>query len=94
MYNLQDKKNVIYLIKCPCNTWITEHRSAIKRNDVTSPASRHFNDKHKGASIFFIGIESVKTNGRGGNRNTIRKKSEAFWIYYLKSLFPSGLNKE
>lgn len=57
---------------------ITEHRSAIKGNDVTSPASRHFNDKHKGASIFFIGIESVKTNGRGGNRNTIREKERDF----------------
>ncbi len=45
-------------------------------------------------SSFLLGIEKVKQNSRGGNIGSIRKKREAFWIFYLKSLFPKGMNKD
>lgn len=99
-------KNVIYMIHCPCNKIyigetsrplkdrINEHRSSIKRNDLTSPVARHFNVKHPNSPLFFLGIEAIKLNQRGGNINFIWKKREAFWIFRFKSLHPRGMNED
>ncbi len=76
---------MIYIIQCPCNKTyvgetsrslkerITEHRRAINRKECN----------HKILSVFFLGIEKVKQNSRGGNIDCIRKKQEAIWIFFI-----------
>ncbi len=98
---------MIYIIQCPCNKIhvgetshslkerITGHRSAIHRKDLKSPVARQVcKCNHKMSSFFLLGIEKIKQNSRGGNIGSIRKKREAFWIFYLKSLFPKGMNND
>ncbi len=46
------------------------------------------------SSFFFLGIEKINQNSRGDNIDCIRKKREAFWSFYLKSLFPNGMNED
>lgn len=71
---------------------INEHRSSIKRNDLTSPVARHLNDKHHNSPLFFLGINVLKLSQRGGNINFMQKNREAFWISRFKSLHPRGMN--
>ncbi len=89
--------NVIYIIRCPCNKMhvgetsrslkerITEHRSAINRKDPKSPVARHFCEcNHNMSSFFFLGIEKINQNSRGGNIDCIRKKREAFGLFLFE----------
>lgn len=99
--------NVVYLIRCPCGLAyvgktsrqlkqrISEHKSSIRRNDRDYPVAVHFNDfKHDISAFRFIGIEKVSLPKRGGNIDILLKQREAYWIYTLQTLSPSGLNDE
>ena len=99
--------HVIYLLFCPCNKQyigqtsrklkirLNEHRSSIKRADITSPVARHFSDLgHKVDDLKCIGIEKVWLNRRGGNHERLLLQRECYWIHTLKTLFPMGMNEE
>ncbi|KAL2099357.1 hypothetical protein ACEWY4_005837 [Coilia grayii] len=99
--------NVIYMIKCPCGqayvgktcrtlkTRISEHRSNIRNNNEKSPLAVHFKKLgHTLSSLRFIGIEQVKTHRRGGDTENQLLKRECFWIHFLQTLAPKGLNEE
>ena len=42
----------------------------------------------------FQGIESVNPLERGGDRDRLLLQREAFWIHFLNTEFPKGLNEE
>ena len=97
----------VYMLKCCCGycyvgktkrelrTRITEHKSNIRNNDVKSPVARHFNEAgHTACDLRFQGIELVKPLKRGGNREKLLLQREAYWIYFLQSEYPKGLNEE
>ncbi len=76
-------------------TRTVEHMSAIRRQDHTSPVFRHFESaKHSFYDFKFLGIERVLLHRRGGNRDRKLLQREAFWIFELRSLIPTGLNEE
>lgn len=99
--------HVIYMLRCPCGLSyvgkttrklkqrISEHKSTIRRNDRDYPVAIHFNDrKHDISSLRFYGIEQVRMPPRGGDRDLLLKRREAFWIFTLNTLAPKGLNDE
>ena len=74
---------------------INEHKSNIRNKDEKSPVARHFNEAgHTVCDLRFQGIEVVKPIKRGGNREKLLLQREAYWIHYLKTEFPKGLNEE
>jgi len=76
-------------------TRIVEHISAFRRRDHSSPFFCHFESaKHYFSDFKFLGIERVLLHRRGGNRDRKFLQREAFWIFELKSLTPTGLNEE
>ena len=100
-------KFVVYMLKCPCGlcyvgktkrelkTRIGEHKSNIRNHDEKSPVARHFNDKgHTVSSLRFQGIEVVSTPRRGGDREKLLLRREAWWIDHLRTEFPYGMNEE
>ncbi len=69
--------------------------SAIRRQDHTSLVFCHFESaKHYFSDFKFLSIERVLLHRRGGNRDRKVLQREAFWIFELKSLTPTGLNEE
>lgn len=100
-------KYVVYLLKCPCNlyyvgktkcelkTRICEHKCSIRNNDEKSSVARHFNShKHTLSDLHYMGIETVSMPHRGGKRDKILLQRETYWIHYLDTLIPKGLNEE
>ena len=100
-------KNVIYLLKCPCNlyyvgktkrelkTRICEHKCSIRRQDIKSSVARHFNShNHTPADLRYMGIEVVSTPPRGGDKEKFLLQRECFYIHFLDTLEPRGLNEE
>ena len=98
---------IVYLLKCCCGyayvgktkrelrTRITEHKSNIRNKDEKSPVARHFTTAgHTVCDLKFQGIEHVKPINRGGNRDKLLLQREAFYIHYLQTEFPRGLNEE
>lgn len=97
-------KNVIYLLRCPCDKVyvgkttrslkqrISEHKSSIRRADLNYPVACHFIEcAHPVSSLRFQGIEQV-TLSRGGNIDKVLCQRELFWIHTLDALHPKGLN--
>ncbi|OCT71737.1 hypothetical protein XELAEV_18034715mg [Xenopus laevis] len=71
---------------------ISQHRFSINLGNATIPVSKHFLEKgHTSDQLKKMVLESVPT---GGNRELKLKKREVLWINRLKSLYPSGLNKD
>ena len=100
-------KYVVYMLKCPCGLCyigktkrelklrISEHKSNIRNNDERSPVARHFNEKgHKVCSLRFQGIEMVAPLRRGGDRDNLLLRKEAWHIHHLETEHPKGLNEE
>ena len=74
---------------------ITEHKSNIRTKDIKSPIARHFNSiGHDICTLKFQGIELVNLLRRGGDRDKLLLKREAFWIHKLNTVYPKGLNEE
>lgn len=99
--------HIVYLLKCPCNlyyvgktkrllkTRICEHKSSIRNCDEKSSVARHFNQlKHNTTDLKYMGIEVVETPRRGGDRDNLLLKREAYWIHTLDTLIPRGMNEE
>lgn len=50
---------------------LSEHKSAIRQKDETSPAAKHFIERSHNVPAFrWIGIEKVIVNRRGGDLHT------------------------
>lgn len=99
--------HVIYMLKCPCGkayvgkttralkTRIAEHRSTIRNGDEKSPVAVHFKQaKHNVSSLRYLGIEKVHYPRRGGDIDNLLLKREVWWIDYLKTMAPVGLNED
>lgn len=100
-------KSVIYLITCPCGlsyvgktsrelkTRIAEHHSTIRCKNLNYPVAAHFLEhNHPFSSFRYIGIENVSLPRRGGDLEMLLAKRENFYIHFLKTLTPHGLNTE
>ena len=101
-------EGIIYMIRCErCNmayigkstralkTRITEHRSAIRRKDPSSPVAVHFaSPGHDESSFSYMGIEAVKRPRRGGDLDNLLLKRELFWLFTLNTLEPNGMNQD
>lgn len=99
--------HAIYILICPCGILyvgqtkhnlklrIAEHKAAVRNNNLDYAIARHYTEKiHSSvASIRFIDIERVLPNPRGCN--IVRKllKREAFCIYEMSNIEPSGMNE-
>ena len=99
--------HVIYLIRCPCGlayvgkttraiqTRISEHRSTIRTGDERSPVAAHFKQAgHNVSALRYIGVERVNKPPRGGDQDKRLLQRETFWIHYLNTMSPHGLNEE
>ncbi|KAL7382988.1 hypothetical protein ABVT39_002950 [Epinephelus coioides] len=74
---------------------LNEHRSSIKRADMTSTVARHFCEHgHIVKDLKCIGIEKVVLNRRGGDQEKRLLQRECAWIHKLKTLVPSGMNED
>ena len=74
---------------------ITEHKAAIRHNNMDYAIARHYKEQNHGAatSLKFIGIEKIEPNPRGGNLINQLLRREAYWIFELKTIEPFGLNE-
>ena len=100
--------HVVYLLKCPCGMAyigqtkrplkirIGEHKTAIRTGNLEYAMARHYKQANHGspASLRFWGIEKVSSSARGGDIIKKLLRREAYWIYTLNTLEPSGLNEE
>lgn len=99
--------HVVYLIRCPCGlayvgkttrplrTRMSEHRSSIRTEDERSPVAAHFKRAgHAVSALRYIGVERVDQSPRGGDRDKKLLQRETFWIYFLNTLSPHGLNED
>ncbi|CAJ0968348.1 unnamed protein product, partial [Ranitomeya imitator] len=95
---------VMYLIKCPCGLLyigettqpvrdrISKHKSTIRCSNLLLPIPYHFHTQgHSVSQLKYQVIDHVPPPRRGGDRITLLKKKEAFWIHTLESLSPKGL---
>ena len=72
---------------------ISEHKNSIRNKDKRSPVARLFNSPGHGlCRIWFMGIEAVRPLLRGGDRKGKLLQREAYWIHYLQTEYPGGLN--
>ena len=96
---------VVYYIYCCCGLGyvgqtkrqlkqrIAEHRSAIRRQDMSSPIAAHFIEAgHSISSLRYTGIEHVSLSRRGGDLERQLLRREAYWMYFLNTRAPFGLN--
>ncbi|CAJ0949522.1 unnamed protein product [Ranitomeya imitator] len=97
----------VYLIKCPCGllyvgettqpvkSRISKHKSTIRCKNLLLPLPSHFIEKgHNLSQLKFQIIEHVTPLRRGGDRITMLKRREAYWIHELNTLSPKGLNRD
>ena len=74
---------------------INEHKSAIRRKDPKSAVARHFADgNHSITDLDFCGIDLITPSRRGGNTDKFLLQCECRYIYYMKTLYPNGMNEE
>lgn len=98
---------VVYIIRCPCGLLyvgettqrvkdrISKHKSTIRCENLLLPIPAHFKSaKQSIAQLRFQVVEQVPLPRRGGNRVTLLKKRESYWIHELKTIQPFGLNRE
>ena len=98
-----DSMNVIYLIKCPCGlayigqtsrklkVRISEHKSNIRRNVLTSTLAKHWNASGHSIPQFRFQILEVLPSDTPDLHNRLLRR-EIHWIYLLDTLQPRGLN--
>ncbi|CAJ0946009.1 unnamed protein product, partial [Ranitomeya imitator] len=102
-----DLNFIVYLLKCPCGLLyvgettqsvkdrISKHKSTIRCKNLLLPIPHHFLSKgHSVSQLRFQVIEQVTPPRCGGNRISILKQREAFWIHKLNALTPKGLNRD
>ncbi|CAJ0955650.1 unnamed protein product [Ranitomeya imitator] len=98
---------VVYAIKCPCGMiyvgettqavkdLISHHKSDIRCKKNHLPVPYHFNTAgHSIAQLRFFVLEQVSMNRRGGDVTQKLLAREAYWIHFLQSMEPRGLNRD
>ncbi|OCT74341.1 hypothetical protein XELAEV_18033310mg [Xenopus laevis] len=99
-------KFAIHVVTCLCGliytgettqmvkSHISQQRLSINLGNTTLPMSKHFLEKgHTVHQLRFFLLETVPPLERGGDRELNLKRGAVWWINKLKSLYPSGLNK-
>lgn len=102
-----DSRFVVYILKCPCGLLyvgetsmrmkdrLSKHKSTIRKQNLLLPIPLHFYDKkHNISQLRYQIIEGVSLPRRGGDRNKLLLKREAYWIHRLQTMEPRGLNRE
>ncbi|CAJ0968550.1 unnamed protein product [Ranitomeya imitator] len=102
-----NSKQVIYAIKCPCGKIyvgetmqtikdrISHHKSDIRCGKNYLPIPYHFQEAgHSVTQLRFLVLEQVNLSRRGGDINKQLLRREAYWIHFLQSLEPKGLNRD
>ncbi|OCT74377.1 hypothetical protein XELAEV_18033352mg [Xenopus laevis] len=100
-------KYVIYALTCPCGfiyigettqmvkSRISQHKSSINLGNMRLPVSKHFLEAGHGADqLKYMVLEGIPPLKFGGNRELKLKQREVWWIHRLKTLAPSGLNRD
>ena len=95
------------MLTCPCGKAyigktsrelkhrISEHRSSIRTGNITSPVAQHFVQyNHPVSSLRYTAVQKVNQSNRGGDFENALLRREAFWISYLNTLSPNGLNMD
>lgn len=49
---------------------------------------------HLVSQLKYMVVEGINKNRRGGNRELLLRKSEVYWILFLDTLHPRGLNTD
>ena len=76
-------------------TRISDHRSTIGTGDERSPVASHFGQAgHNVSALRYVGVEHVNSPPRGGDHGKRLLQRETFWIYFLNTMSPNGLNEE
>ena len=76
-------------------TRITEHRSNIRTGDERNPVAAHFKKAgHNLNNLRYVGVEKVEKPPRGGDLDRLLLQRETYWIYFLNTMSPDGLNEE
>ena len=76
-------------------TRISEHRSNIRCGDERNPVALHFKQAgHNISTLRYVGIEKVEKPPRGGNVERRLLQREMFYIHFLNTMAPQGLNEE
>lgn len=96
---------VIYAIKCPCGLVyvgettqkvkdrIARHKYSIRDKLTRLPLARHFVEYgHNASQLKYMVLEGIEKNRRGGNREITLRKREVYWIHFLNTIAPYGLN--
>ncbi|CAJ0965045.1 unnamed protein product [Ranitomeya imitator] len=74
---------------------ISKHKSTIRCKNLLLPIPSHFIEKgHNVSQLKFQIIEQITPPRRGGDRVSILKYREAYWIHELNTLHPRGLNRD
>ncbi|CAJ0918932.1 unnamed protein product [Ranitomeya imitator] len=96
-----DSKQVVYAIKCPCGMIyavkdrISHHKSDIRCKKNHLPVPYNFNTAgHSIAQLQFFVLEQISMNRRGGDVTQKILAREAYWIHFLQSMEPRGLNRD
>lgn len=97
---------VIYCVSCPCErlyvgktermlrTRMSEHRSNIRNKKENAPMVKHcVSYGHSCDEIRFWGLEIVKKSIRGGNWSKTLLQREQWWLYFLDTDGPNGMNE-
>ncbi|OCT89505.1 hypothetical protein XELAEV_18018126mg [Xenopus laevis] len=100
-------KYVIYALTCPCGfiyigettqmvkSRISQHKSSINLGNIRLPVSKHFLEAGLVADqLKYMVLEGIPPLKFGGNRELKLKQREVWWIHRLKTLAPSGLNRD
>ena len=72
-------------------TRISERRSTIRTGGERSPVASHLN--HAGHNVSALRYV-VNSPPRGGDHGKRLLQRETFWIYFLNTMSPNGLNEE
>ena len=98
----------VYLLTCPCGKAyvgqtkrqlkirISEHKTAIRTGNLDYAMAKHYAEAQHGgpSSLRFIGIERILPPPRGGDILKKLAQHEMYWIDFLNSMNPNGLNDD
>ncbi|OCT72918.1 hypothetical protein XELAEV_18035900mg [Xenopus laevis] len=74
---------------------ISQHKSSINLGNMRLPVSKHFLEAgHVADQLKYMVLEGIPPLKFGGNRELKLKQREVWWIHRLKTLAPSGLNRD
>lgn len=74
---------------------VGEHLGDIRHNRDT-PIARHVWIEHGGnpKCLQFKGSDTIRPSPRGGDIDRLILQRESFWIFWLQTVTPNGLNEQ